>query len=115
MENMLMIAAIAAKDFAVWVCAHCETNNEGDTKVCNVCDMGRWTSCDIECEHSIRPASVCVRVDLDAVPLPPPPHMLGACVQVPLPYMWEWEIPANYKDLADVEREGALQLEMRLV
>ena len=108
MENMLMIAAVAANDWNVWTCAHCESCNFGDTKVCIVCDMGRWTSCDIECEHSLprfRPASVAVKVDLDG-PAP---------VQVPLPYMHAWQVPANYKELMDVEREGALQLEMRLV
>lgn len=104
MENMLNIAAIAANDWNVWTCNHCESCNFGDTKVCIVCDMGRWTSCDIECEHNwAAPASVAVYVNLDEV------------VQVPLPYMHAWQVPANYKELMDVEREGALQLEMRLV
>lgn len=104
MENLLMIAAAAAGDFAVWVCAHCETNNTGDTKICVVCDMGRWTSHDVECEHSIRPASVCVRVDLE--------DRNEAC-QVPLPYMTIHQVPGNYAELMDVEREGALQLTFR--
>jgi hypothetical protein len=108
MENMLMICSTAANDFAVWVCAHCETNNHGDTKLCLVCDMGRWTSCDVECEHSFpRPASVCVVVDLEDRNEP--------IVQVPLPYMTIYQVPANYKELMDAEREGALQLIMRLV
>ena len=104
MENLLNIAAFAAGDFNTWTCAHCESCNFGDTKVCIVCELGRWTSCDIECEHNwAAPASVCVKVNLDEV------------VQVPLPYMWSWEVPANYAELVDVEREGALQLIMRLV
>ena len=105
MENLLMIAAIAANDYAVWVCAHCESVNDGSVKVCLVCDMGRWTSCDVECEHTFGPASIAVKVDLDG-PAP---------VQVPLPYMWAHEVPANYKELMDAEREGVLQLVMRLV
>jgi len=104
MENLLMICSIASGDFAVWVCAHCETNNHGNTKVCIVCDLGRWTSCDIECEHNRpAPASVAVYVNLDEV------------CQVPLPYMSIHQVPANYADMIDVEREGALQLIMRLV
>ena len=106
MENMLNIAAIAANDWNVWTCNHCESCNFGDTKVCIVCDMGRWTSCDIECEHNRpAPASVCVKVDLED---------RNEVVQVPLPYMHAWQVPANYKEFMDVEREGALQLEMRL-
>ena len=101
-----MIAAIAANDFNVWTCNHCETCNFGNTKVCIVCDMGRWTSCDIECEHNwAAPASVGVRVDLED---------RNEVVQVPLPYMTIYQVPANYKELMDVEREGALQLTMRL-
>jgi len=106
MENMLMICSMASGDFAVWVCAHCETNNHGDVKTCIVCDLGRWTSCDVECECAPRPASVCVVVDLEDRNEP--------IVQVPLPYFWAHEVPANYKELMDMEREGALQLEMRL-
>jgi hypothetical protein len=108
MENMLMIAAIAANDWNTWTCNHCESCNFGDTKVCIVCELGRWTSCDIECEHSLpRPASVGVRVDLEDRNEP--------IVQVPLPYMTIYQVPANYKELMDAEREGALQLIMRLV
>lgn len=103
MENMLMICSMASGDYAVWVCAHCESINFGDTKTCVICDMGRWTSCDVECEHTFGPASIAVKVDLDG-PAP---------VQVPLPYMWAHEVPGNYAELMDMEREGALQLTFR--
>lgn len=106
MENLLMIAAIAANDFAVWTCNHCESCNFGNVKTCIVCDMTKWSACDAECECAPRPASVCVKVDLEDRNEP--------VVQVPLPYMWSWEVPANYAELMDMEREGALQLEMRL-
>lgn len=105
MENMLMIAAIASGDFNPWTCNHCESVNFGDTKICVICDMGRWTSHDVECECAPRPASVCVMVDLED---------RNEVVQVPLPYMHIWDVPANYADMMDVEREGALQLVMRL-
>ena len=105
MENMLMIAAAAAGDFAVWTCNHCESINFGNVKTCIVCDMTKWSSCDIECECAPRPASICVKVDLED---------RNEVVQVPLPYMSIHEVPANYAELMDVEREGALQLAFRL-
>jgi len=107
MENLLNIACQAAGDLAVWVCAHCESNVT-DSNVCDVCDQPRWSVCDVECECTPRPrpASVAVFVDLwgdDPAPM-----------QVPLPYMvWE-EVPENYSDLWDAEREGPVQLRMRL-
>ena len=113
MENLLSIACQAAGDYAVWVCAHCESNIMGGS-ACDVCDQPRWTVCDVECECTprFRPASIAVFVDLwGDVPLPPAP----TCpVQVPLPYFWEWEVPENYGELFDVEREGPIQLRMRL-
>lgn len=74
MEDMLMIAARAAGDHNAWVCAHCETQNFGDTKLCVVCSELRHTTCDVECECAPRPASKMIWVDLsdpiEQIPLP---------------------------------------------
>ncbi len=105
MEHLLNIACQAAGDRAVWICAHCESNVMG-SNACDICDQVRWSSCDVECEctpRRPRPASVAVKVDLG-----------DPIVQVPLPYMWEWEVPENYSELTDSEREGPIQLRMRL-
>lgn len=110
MEHLLNIACRAAGDFAVWVCAHCESNVMG-SNVCDVCDQPRWSVCDVECECTprLQPASIAVFVDLSS-----PAPELRCPVQVPLPYRWEWEVPENYSELTDSEREGAVQLRMRL-
>lgn len=51
MEDMLMIAAMAAGDFAPWTCPRCESNNLGDTKLCLVCDEPKFGHvADVECE-----------------------------------------------------------------
>ena len=107
MENLLNIACQAAGDFAVWVCAHCESNVMG-RNACDVCDQPRWSVCDVECE--------CTHIAhelLVAVPFPPAPP-LTCPVQVPLPYMHAWEVPLNYAEMCDPEREGPVQLRMRL-
>jgi hypothetical protein len=106
MENMLMICSLAANDYAVWTCNHCESINFGNVKTCIVCDMTKWSSCDVECECTPRwpAASVCVKVDLED---------RNEVCQVPLPYMTFNEVPGNYAELMDMEREGALQLTFR--
>lgn len=51
MEDMLMIAAIAAGDFSPWTCPRCESQNLGDTKLCDVCNEPKFGHAyDPECE-----------------------------------------------------------------
>lgn len=58
-----------------------------------------------------KPASKIIYVDLwaDDVTIEEP------VMQVPLPYRRWWEVPANYSDIWDVEREHPLQLEFQLL
>ncbi len=97
MEDMLMIACVAAGDMAAWACPICETANWAATR-CVCCDRPKagWSEAEIE--------EMCPSRDYSDMPI----------VQVPLPYMHIWDVPANYAQMMDLEREGALQLEMRL-
>lgn len=91
-----MIQCVAMGDLAAWTCPICESCNWAATR-CVCCDRPKfgWSPTAIE--------EMCPDSAQD--------HPL---VQVPLPYAYIWEVPANHAEMKDLEREGALQLEMRL-